>query len=94
LTITLAAELGMFGVGIIEIIVLVAVFASLALAALLVGIMLFRGTQRSGRASSRPMISHSPALVESDGTLRIEMPLGPDWADRWVRVVVEPGDRV
>jgi hypothetical protein len=94
LTITLAVELGMFGVGIIEIIVLVAVLASLALAALLVGIMLFRGTQRSGTTNARPMISHSPALVESDGTLRIEMPLGPDWADRWVRVVVEPGDRV
>lgn len=84
----------MFGLGIAEIIILVAVVASLALAALIVGILVFRGTQQSGSANARPMISHTPALVESDGTLRVEMPLGPDWADRWVRVVVEPGDRV
>lgn len=84
----------MFGLGLAEIVILVAVFASLALAALIVAILVMRGSQRGGATGTRPMISHTPALVESDGTLRVEMPLGPDWADRWVRVVVEPGDRV
>ncbi len=84
----------MFGLGLAEIIILVAVIASLALAALIFVILITRGTQRGGATNNRPVISHTPALVESDGKLRVEMPLGPEWADRWVRVVVEPGDRV
>jgi hypothetical protein len=84
--------LAFIGLGIAEIIILLVVLGGGCAAVLLMVLMTVRSSQSRGTASR--MVAHAPALVESDGVLRVQMPLGPEWADRWVRVVVEPGDRV
>ncbi|MBA3315349.1 MAG: hypothetical protein M3552_07115 [Planctomycetota bacterium] len=83
--------------GLPEIIILVVFFGGLLCALAVVGASLFYVSKKSRsrmKESGTAIISHSPAMVDSDGTLRLEVPLGPEWADRWVRVVVEPGDRL